>query len=137
MGELVYIDDMAAKKTERLQIVLSPDDLSNLDEWRRLQADLPNRSEAVRRLIGFKAPTAEWERLLEHANEIDTEALPDSRKRLLIGRAIAKGIVAMSEQTHPPYSDMAALWAILTKDYPSEAWMAVMPPALSDLFDQA
>lgn len=38
-------------KTERMQLVLSLEELRLLDEYRRSQEDLPNRSEAVRRLI--------------------------------------------------------------------------------------
>lgn len=137
MGELVYIEDMAAKKTERLQIVLSPDDLAHLDEWRRIQPDLPNRSEAVRRLIGFKASSADWEEMLEESAKIDIDDIPSGRRKLLIGQAIAKGIMAMSAEDHPAYSNMVELFAILTKEYPNEAWMAVMPHALSDIYNRA
>lgn len=38
-------------QTERLQMRVSPDFLAKVDEWRRTQADLPNRSEAIRRLV--------------------------------------------------------------------------------------
>jgi hypothetical protein len=48
---------MPADMTERMQLVLSPEDKVAIDEWRRAQPDLPSRSEAVRRLIrlGMKA----------------------------------------------------------------------------------
>jgi hypothetical protein len=36
---------------QRLQLVISKRQISTIDEWRRLQLDLPSRSEAIRRLI--------------------------------------------------------------------------------------
>ena len=136
MGEIVYIDDMAGKKTERLQIVLSPEDLEHLDEWRRNQPDIPNRSESVRRLIGFKAGTADWEDMQAEAEKIDPAEMDPDRKHLLIGKAIAKGIVAMSESHHPAYSDMTELYSILTKEFPTEARLSVMPAILRDLHNK-
>jgi len=54
----VYVYDMSnSPKTKRLQLVMSEKDLALLDEWRRQQDDIPNRSEAVRRMIGILAPT--------------------------------------------------------------------------------
>ncbi len=41
------------KKNQRLQLVMGDSDLQLLDQWRRLQDDLPSRSEAVRRLIAI------------------------------------------------------------------------------------
>lgn len=38
-------------KTERFELRLSMELLARVDEWRRTQADLPSRSEAVRRLM--------------------------------------------------------------------------------------
>jgi metal-responsive CopG/Arc/MetJ family transcriptional regulator len=38
-------------QTERLQMRVSADFLAKVDDWRREQADLPNRSEAIRRLV--------------------------------------------------------------------------------------
>jgi metal-responsive CopG/Arc/MetJ family transcriptional regulator len=35
----------------RVNVLLSGEELRELDEWRRRQPDLPNRSEAVRRMI--------------------------------------------------------------------------------------
>jgi hypothetical protein len=37
--------------TERFQMRVAPSFLKAIDEWRRKQADLPTRSEAIRRLI--------------------------------------------------------------------------------------
>lgn len=41
---------------QRLQLVVSKEFVRQVDEWRRQQADLPNRSEAIRRLteLGLK-----------------------------------------------------------------------------------
>ena len=36
---------------ERLNVPVRPELLEALDEWRRQQRDLPNRAEAVRRLL--------------------------------------------------------------------------------------
>jgi len=38
-------------KTERLQMVISPQELDAIDYWRSKQPDLPSRSEAIRRLV--------------------------------------------------------------------------------------
>lgn len=36
---------------ERLNLTVEPEIVRMIDEWRRKQPDLPNRSEAMRRLI--------------------------------------------------------------------------------------
>jgi hypothetical protein len=41
----------AASKTERFEMRAPSDLLRSVDDWRRHQPDLPNRSEAIRRLI--------------------------------------------------------------------------------------
>lgn len=120
MGELVYIDEMAGKKTERLQIVLSPEDLSQLDEWRRQQPDIPNRSEAVRRLIGMQLSPEAWRELHAEAEKVDVDALSDGRLDFLMGTALAWAVSAMS--SHPQMdgsSDMVQMYALLTKRYPN------------------
>jgi hypothetical protein len=38
-------------KSERFEMRAAPELLSRIDEWRRVQPDLPNRSQAIRRLI--------------------------------------------------------------------------------------
>ena len=38
-------------KTHRLQMVISPEEIEQIDRWRREQDDLPSRSEAIRRFI--------------------------------------------------------------------------------------
>jgi hypothetical protein len=45
-------------KTERFEMRATAELMARIDEWRRLQPDLPNRSEAIRRLIegGLSAP---------------------------------------------------------------------------------
>jgi metal-responsive CopG/Arc/MetJ family transcriptional regulator len=42
---------MAEPLDQRLQLVISKGQVREIDEWRRLQPDLPSRSEAIRRLI--------------------------------------------------------------------------------------
>jgi hypothetical protein len=39
------------RQSERFNMKASPEFLARLDEWRREQPDLPNRSEAIRRLV--------------------------------------------------------------------------------------
>jgi hypothetical protein len=39
------------RQTARFNMKTSPEFLARLDQWRRKQPDLPNRSEAVRRLV--------------------------------------------------------------------------------------
>jgi hypothetical protein len=45
------------KKDQRIPVMMSSDEVSAIDEWRRRHPDLPSRSEAIRRLIdlGLKA----------------------------------------------------------------------------------
>lgn len=38
-------------KTTRLNLVVPPSQVVEIDAWRRKQPDLPSRSEAIRRLI--------------------------------------------------------------------------------------
>jgi hypothetical protein len=42
---------MTVRKTERFEMRATTELLARIDEWRRQQPDLPNRSEAIRRLI--------------------------------------------------------------------------------------
>jgi hypothetical protein len=54
MQRVCYQQGMTGKqptKSVRLQMVISPEEILEVDEWRRRQADLPSRSEAIRRLI--------------------------------------------------------------------------------------
>jgi Arc/MetJ-type ribon-helix-helix transcriptional regulator len=48
-------------KDQRIPVMMSSEDVAAIDEWRRKNADLPSRSEAIRRLveIGLKAHTPE------------------------------------------------------------------------------
>jgi hypothetical protein len=45
------------KKSERLNMVISADELEQIEDWRRQQPRVPSRSEAIRQLIqlGLKA----------------------------------------------------------------------------------
>jgi hypothetical protein len=45
------------KKDQRIPVMMSTDEVAAIDEWRRHNADLPSRSEAIRRLVelGLKA----------------------------------------------------------------------------------
>lgn len=40
-----------AAASERHQIIVSADLIERINEWRRTQPDLPNKSEAIRRLV--------------------------------------------------------------------------------------
>ncbi len=44
-------DEPSSKKTERVGLVFSPEEVKAIDDWRRKQEELPSRSEAIRRLI--------------------------------------------------------------------------------------
>jgi metal-responsive CopG/Arc/MetJ family transcriptional regulator len=39
------------RQSARFFMKISPEFLARLDDWRRRQPDLPNRSEAIRRLV--------------------------------------------------------------------------------------
>ncbi|MCO5129274.1 MAG: hypothetical protein M9932_01750 [Xanthobacteraceae bacterium] len=41
------------KLDQRIPVMMSGEDVKAIDEWRRHQEDLPNRSEAVRRLVAM------------------------------------------------------------------------------------
>jgi metal-responsive CopG/Arc/MetJ family transcriptional regulator len=45
-----YLDEMAEKKDMRIQLVMSPSELEELDAWRATRR-IWSRSEAIRRLI--------------------------------------------------------------------------------------
>lgn len=40
-------------KSIRLQMVISPGEITQIDDWRREQPALPSRSEAIRQLIAL------------------------------------------------------------------------------------
>jgi hypothetical protein len=42
---------MADEKTKPFQMRVSPEWLEIVDNWRRTQADIPSRAEAIRRLV--------------------------------------------------------------------------------------
>ena len=44
---------MVEKKTERLFLMISPSEKAAIQEWRRVQPDLPSLGEAVRRLVAL------------------------------------------------------------------------------------
>lgn len=48
-----YFDSMEARKTEALMIRLTPAQMQAVDEFRRGEEDLPNRQEAIRRLLAW------------------------------------------------------------------------------------
>ena len=55
---IVETDPMADdKKDQRIPVMMSADEVSAIDEWRRRHPALPSRSEAIRRLVelGLKA----------------------------------------------------------------------------------
>lgn len=47
----------------RLYLTMSSDQLSAIDEWRRMQMDLPSREEAVRRLVEWAVRQEKGDRL--------------------------------------------------------------------------
>lgn len=42
---------MSADKMQRMQLVIQPSLVEEIDQWRAKQPGLPNRSEAVRQLV--------------------------------------------------------------------------------------
>jgi metal-responsive CopG/Arc/MetJ family transcriptional regulator len=53
--------DKQGQRFERFEMKVPPGFLEKLDQWRRKQPDLPNRSEAIRRLVeaGIKSRKGE------------------------------------------------------------------------------
>lgn len=45
------IDDETERKGRRVPLLVTKTWLQAVDEWRRAQPDVPNRSEAIRRLV--------------------------------------------------------------------------------------
>ena len=56
-------EDRETVKTERVQVMMTPGELANLDRW-RYQQMIPSRAEAIRRLIlsGLEGTSAAVER---------------------------------------------------------------------------
>ena len=48
---MMYLHGMALEHDKVFQMRASAEFLRRIDDWRRVQADLPSRSEAIRRLI--------------------------------------------------------------------------------------
>lgn len=48
-------EDWISEQAPRLNMRVPPDFYRTVDEWRRKQPDLPNRSEAIRRLVDLGA----------------------------------------------------------------------------------
>lgn len=46
-----HMSETSPKKTERLQLVISPEEIVQIDRWRREQPVLLSRSAAIRHLI--------------------------------------------------------------------------------------
>lgn len=46
-----YVTSVAEQKSSRFEMVTPAGWLERIDEWRRLQTDLPSRAEAIRRLV--------------------------------------------------------------------------------------
>jgi hypothetical protein len=42
---------MARKPVNTFQMVVTPEFIATIDDWRRAQPDLPSRAEAIRRLV--------------------------------------------------------------------------------------
>jgi hypothetical protein len=47
-----------SSNTNRLQLIVTPGFLDQVDAWRRHQPDIPNRSEAIRRMVEIAAKEA-------------------------------------------------------------------------------
>lgn len=46
-----YVIPMAELKTKRFEMVAPPEWIALVDDWRRVQPELPSRAEAIRRLV--------------------------------------------------------------------------------------
>lgn len=49
-GDLTSLEK-SSKQSARLQMVISPEEIAHIDNWRRHQTPLPSRSEAIRQLV--------------------------------------------------------------------------------------
>lgn len=86
---------MQEMKDTRVTLLAAPSDLAALDGWRRAHPDLPNRSEAIRRLIhlGIRAEPLMRDllRLIEHLQEVGAadEALAKNAQEIKDALGIA------------------------------------------------
>ena len=58
---------MAARLQDRMQLITTPEFLADVDGWRRRQPDIPNRSEAIRRMVAIAARAEQ----ATHGNDTD------------------------------------------------------------------
>jgi hypothetical protein len=90
---------MSEKLSESDQVRLAPAVLKTIDDWRGKQPDLPDRAEAIRRLVGLsissptrshspkprsKAADMAAEAIDRHADRSATSEEQESRKRRLL-----------------------------------------------------
>lgn len=65
----------AGSQSKKMMIVGNDSFVAAIDEWRRLQPDLPNRSEAIRRLVALGLATGSTENARLEAARRERDAL--------------------------------------------------------------
>ncbi len=58
-NEVMGVGMAPSPSSDRMQLVTTPEFLRLVDEWRRKQPDIPNRSEAIRRMVKLAAEAHE------------------------------------------------------------------------------
>lgn len=53
---------MTDKRTQRIHISMSEDEVTAVDRWRRIQSDIPSRADAIRQLVALGLEAAQKER---------------------------------------------------------------------------
>ncbi|AUW58754.1 hypothetical protein C1T17_12265 [Sphingobium sp. SCG-1] len=92
---------MTRDKAHPFQMRVSSDWLNKIDDWRRTQADLPSRAEAIRRLVGMGLSFG-----IEVGDEISTPVGRATVKRIMsaIGQVVVETKNGDGHALHCPRS---------------------------------
>jgi|GEM_PF-1743748 len=132
-------------KTERFELRLETEILNRIDEWRSDQSDLPNRSEAVRRLLNLGLGSPENRQLFQ----IMRFQILIAAKTKGIGNGLSEGYVYAWESGvyplfddgadhHVPFADQFKISRASIEElskYLDECWTSEKVPSFYELED--
>jgi Arc/MetJ-type ribon-helix-helix transcriptional regulator len=98
---------MSTIKTERVELRLDSQVFEKIDEWRAKEADLPNRSEAIRRLVQKGLTASDRQAFTSAKLQIMLAAKQPNSARYLSDAFI----FAFAHDVYPAFNDEQELWA--------------------------